>query len=281
MTISNQTSERLFPFYLLLASLTILAVYSSVSAASSLTGVTAICFWILEMGMLTGALLVACPYFNWPERSWNNFALKTTLVAAIASFILAVPSVLLDIAFGIVRLEQVRRLSELDLASCLGAEYGQEVLILFVPCLLIITVVNWFKRAGPFGTSEFGTPKFEVPSVVSEPHSTMHEIQFRPQFWDKLQRRRHGHLLALEAQEHYILVHTTVGTELVHYRFGEAVKELKGREGAQVHRSFWVARSAIRDVIVEGRNSYAILTSGAEVPISRRRKQDALAQFAP
>lgn len=76
-------------------------------------------------------------------------------------------------------------------------------------------------------------------------------------------------LLALEMEDHYVRVHTDLGSDLVLLRMRDAVAELDGLEGAQVHRSWWVARSAVTGTSKDGRNLRLILTSGLEAPVSR------------
>jgi DNA-binding LytR/AlgR family response regulator len=52
-------------------------------------------------------------------------------------------------------------------------------------------------------------------------------------------------------------------------RLGDAVAELEGIEGAQVHRSWWVARDAITDAQRGDGRATLKLRDGAEVPVSR------------
>jgi hypothetical protein len=74
-------------------------------------------------------------------------------------------------------------------------------------------------------------------------------------------------LLAVEAQEHYIKVYTRQGSELLLYRFKDAVKDL-APYGLQVHRSHWVARSAIAGVDCSSRALRLTLRNGQQVPVS-------------
>jgi hypothetical protein len=60
-------------------------------------------------------------------------------------------------------------------------------------------------------------------------------------------RGRAAPIYAVEAQDHYLRVHTGAGTELVLMRFGDALVELDGL-GFQIHRSWWVSKEAIEDV---------------------------------
>jgi hypothetical protein len=82
-------------------------------------------------------------------------------------------------------------------------------------------------------------------------------------------RRREARLFAVEAEDHYLRVHTDAGSELITARFGDALAELAAAKGFRTHRSWWVAADAIEDVKwLRGRGE-ARLKCGLVVPISR------------
>ncbi len=95
-----------------------------------------------------------------------------------------------------------------------------------------------------------------------------------PAFLDRVTEQRRQGLLAIQAQEHYISVHTASGSELILYRFGDALKELAEVPGLQVHRSFWVADGSV--ISYERKNSqlFLKLRNGLEVPVSRSFVRD-------
>ncbi len=77
-------------------------------------------------------------------------------------------------------------------------------------------------------------------------------------------------ILALCAQDHYVQVQLASGNHLVHARFSDAVAMLADEEeGLTVHRSWWVARSAVARVERSGRRMHIVLQTGQEVPVSR------------
>ncbi len=88
-------------------------------------------------------------------------------------------------------------------------------------------------------------------------------------FIDRLPPEIGTDLIALEMEDHYVRAHTALGSELVLMRMRDAVAELDGIEGEQVHRSWWVARGAVADVKREGRNIRLVLDNGIEAPVSR------------
>jgi hypothetical protein len=91
-----------------------------------------------------------------------------------------------------------------------------------------------------------------------------------PKFLARLPERLRGsELWAVEAQDHYLRLHTSAGQDLILMRLTDAIAELEGIEGAQTHRSWWVARAAVTETErAEGR---AILTlkDGSRIPVSR------------
>jgi len=94
-----------------------------------------------------------------------------------------------------------------------------------------------------------------------------------PRFLDRLPPELGSQLLALEMEDHYVRAHTALGSDLVLMRMRDAVAELDGIEGLQVHRSWWVARGAVEDVSREGRNVRLVLSGGLEAPVSRANVQ--------
>lgn len=74
---------------------------------------------------------------------------------------------------------------------------------------------------------------------------------------------------AIVAEDHYLRLWLADGrSPLVLYRFGDAVRELVGVDGLQVHRGSWVAASAVAGAVREGRRWRLLLASGDSVPVS-------------
>ncbi|HEX2817730.1 MAG TPA: LytTR family DNA-binding domain-containing protein [Phenylobacterium sp.] len=80
---------------------------------------------------------------------------------------------------------------------------------------------------------------------------------------------RGGEVWAVEAEDHYLRLHTSKGQDLILMRLSDAIDELEGIEGAQVHRSWWVARDAITEAVRGDGRATLTLKDGAEVPVSR------------
>lgn len=82
-------------------------------------------------------------------------------------------------------------------------------------------------------------------------------------------RRRAARLIAVEAHDHYLRVHTDAGPELITLRFADALAELDRAHGYRVHRSWWVAADAIEAVSWRRGAGEATLTGGLTAPVSR------------
>lgn len=88
-------------------------------------------------------------------------------------------------------------------------------------------------------------------------------------FFDRLPPALGRDLLCLEMEDHYLRVHTTLGNSLILLRLRDAVAELRSVPGAQVHKSWWVARAAVTGA-ERGKSGWElVLTDGRRVPVGR------------
>ncbi|MEL6876610.1 MAG: LytTR family DNA-binding domain-containing protein [Pseudomonadota bacterium] len=76
-------------------------------------------------------------------------------------------------------------------------------------------------------------------------------------------------ILALSVEDHYVHAVAADRREMVLMPLNEAISLMPEGSGQQVHRSWWVARSALRGHKREGRDVRLVLTNGLSVPVSR------------
>lgn len=118
----------------------------------------------------------------------------------------------------------------------------------------------------------------EIPQVtIEEP------LPAPPRFLERLQRLELNgvdDIIAVEAADHYIQVHTLRGKELVHYRFGDALAELRPFDGLQIHRSSWVSDRGVSRLVESGSKPCVVLITGEQLAISASYRQGARARFA-
>ena len=127
----------------------------------------------------------------------------------------------------------------------------------FVLCLPIMAVRALVWRP----------PQIEVETrTLVEPPLPEAEATFRRRL---SARRRVARLIAVEAHDHYLRVHTEAGDELITLRFADALAELTRAHGYQTHRSWWVAADAIEAVAWRRGQGEARLAGGVTAPVSR------------
>ena len=91
-----------------------------------------------------------------------------------------------------------------------------------------------------------------------------------PRFVDRLPLKLKGaEIYAVSAEDHYLRIHTDRGSDLVLMRLADAVGELEGLEGAQTHRSWWVAKSAVTGAERGDGRAVFTLKNGVKAPVSR------------
>jgi DNA-binding LytR/AlgR family response regulator len=109
----------------------------------------------------------------------------------------------------------------------------------------------------------------EVRAATAETHAAPPGAA-PPKFLGRLpQRLRGADLWAVQAEDHYLRLHTSLGQDLILMRLGDAIAELEGIEGAQTHRSWWVARAAVKDAARADGRATLTLEGGIEAPVSR------------
>lgn len=112
-------------------------------------------------------------------------------------------------------------------------------------------------------------PSASEPVVVAAPSMVG---GLAPRFLARIPARLGRDLLALEMEDHYLRVHTRLGSDLILIRMRDAVAELDGLEGLQVHRSWWVARAAVDRIDRDGKTMKLSLVNGLSVTVARDRQ---------
>ena len=135
--------------------------------------------------------------------------------------------------------------------------YGQTVLV----AGMLSAAHAWVARAP--------TPGPPAPAAPPTPKPAARD------FLSRIPGHLGRDLIALQMEDHYVRVHTSAGSALVLIPLRQALAELDAVPGLHVHRSWWVARHAITDVVQDGRNIRLRLVNGLEAPVSRARVAEA------
>ena len=133
-------------------------------------------------------------------------------------------------------------------------ELPQYMLITWVMCLVMSGLAIFLSHRREAAQAAQAAPAAPAP------------VKFLERLPLKL---RGAEIWAVEAEDHYLRLHTSKGQDLILMRLADAVAELEGIEGAQVHRSWWVARDAVADARRGDGRATLTLKDGSEVPVSR------------
>ena len=150
---------------------------------------------------------------------------------------------------------------------CAGSRPGQLPLF-YVESLLLGLVIAFARR----GLRHSVATRIE-PVAAPEASGTI-ELDRATSFL-----RRHAptlagsRLRALQAEDHYLRIHTDGGSVLVLLRMRDAIAELGDGAGWQPHRSFWLAENAGGHATRRGQAWQIMLNTGLIVPVSKSAAQ--------
>jgi DNA-binding LytR/AlgR family response regulator len=101
-----------------------------------------------------------------------------------------------------------------------------------------------------------------------------------PDILTRLKPHNRGALVRLSVEDHYTDVVTTLGHELILLRFADALKELGGTPGLQVHRSHWIAVAHVDKLKRDNGKLFVVMKDGTEIPVSRPNLETVRNRFA-
>lgn len=90
-----------------------------------------------------------------------------------------------------------------------------------------------------------------------------------PRLMERLDPDKRGALIRISGRDHYVDVVTDKGLSTLLLRLSDALAEVVGADGLQVHRSHWVAVSAVVGAEKSRHRHELVLSDGSRVPVSR------------
>lgn len=190
----------------------------------------------------------------------DHSRLPLTVAVAVAGAFAALPTRLV-VAWGV----EGMAVTHVSLAS-LAALYPEVLLI-----GLLVTAVQ--IALGRQAATTVGPPMPVSPPAAVTPAAPFVPPETTP-FLNRLPPALGAELVALQQEDHYLRAHTALGSTLILMRMRDAVAELTDIDGARVHRSWWVARAAVREVVRRERAVSLRLSNGLEAPVARASVPD-------
>jgi hypothetical protein len=252
------------------------AIYLVVAALLSIIGpfntygdpfIWRLCYWLMMLGLFGGTFL---PGSAWALGKVERVAALPlvpgrVLLVAIACVPMTVVVALVDVAAtkllaaliaaqvsGFDDVAMRKSGSALALAHPFAylALYGKVLAISLVSTGLVpLHIIGQHRREG--GDDAAGGPV--RPGVA---------------FFSRLPEAIGTDLVCLRMEDHYLRVTTRGGEALILMRMRDALRELEGIAGLQVHRSWWVATGEIVRLTRKGRRTELAMSNGTQVPVS-------------
>ncbi len=217
-------------------------------------------YWLSNHAMSWGSALFLVNFFNFALKNHIAHALVRMMIGAgvaalpIGAVVLGLNHTIMNVPVHMEKyVENVTTALPVSLALC----------------LIVWLTMNSDEETATSANS-FIHPAARAdnqPSIAPRP-----ALLARPALLDRLPTDKRGPIIRLEVQDHYVLVVTTRGREMVLMRLTDAMREVNPLEGCQVHRSHWVAREGIVKVLRgSGKNGRTTITTidNVEIPVSR------------
>lgn len=99
-------------------------------------------------------------------------------------------------------------------------------------------------------------------------------------FLSRLPSHLGKNLISISVSDHYLEIKTDRGMHLELLSLTKALEELIDYPGLQIHRSYWVAQTAIKKKLWQGSRLFVVLTDGRKLPVSRSYQKN-LMGFKP
>lgn len=189
---------------------------------------------------------------------------------------------------GVVRMGAVAMLAALPMTFVVawtmsvvqpGRSFAPQQLPVLFACVAAVQllIVYAITMTGPTNENvDSGVLLPGVTELVPEPVP----VSFPSALLSKLPAAIGNEVIALETEDHYLRVHTVRGTALILMRMADAVALLAPQLGAQVHRRWWVAESAVEGVHMQDQKLSLCLINNALVPVGRTFSAAVKARFA-
>ncbi|MGB0906518.1 MAG: LytTR family transcriptional regulator DNA-binding domain-containing protein [Maricaulaceae bacterium] len=137
------------------------------------------------------------------------------------------------------------------------------VAFVWIVMALILVLERAFRRRSKKAETTPEDPKHKSVNPLGD-------ISIRSKLRERLPLNlREGGIYALSAEDHYVRVYTSAGEHMLLIRLSDAISEMGEIDGQRPHRSWWIAKSAVKHIKQLGRNGEITLVNDVVVPVSR------------
>ncbi len=202
-------------------------------------------YWVMSVGITVFmwwvfiAVLSHTYWKKWPDRAFPSIIISMTTVFCIVW--IAVGSLILT---GVVPDYSVVTLWDFIRSGILALVFE-----------FVLVALVWPKYLSKKATPEQVTPPDAPPATAQIGDITVDTRS----------------LLTIQAQEHYVLLNCINRNGMTRLSISKAIAQLDGVDGIQVHRSWWVARQAAKQLRREDGKQVLELNTGELIPVSRGR----------
>ncbi len=190
-----------------------------------------------------------------------------TVFSAVVICVSVVLASLWGLTFGVILGADVPRIADFALVIWFNLTFGFLGEVILVTFLLPV-ILRDIKGAHP--TEPFATfVRDTAGSMPFNAHPTPREVEILGH------RFVSEHILHVQAEEHYVRIILVGGqSHLIRGRISDACDALIAVNGKRIHRSHWIAASAVMEWRSD-RAGHAIVTSlGTMVPVARNRQAE-------
>ncbi|MEE9388588.1 MAG: LytTR family DNA-binding domain-containing protein [Paracoccaceae bacterium] len=227
---------------------------------------------VRAIGVLATAIILAIagPFGTFMSMAFSERLLYWGAVVAISAIFVQFVKVFIDIKFS----NQPTWKKALAVSTLLT--------VFLTPVLYFLTIKVNQLRPGYFAPIWlFAVLTFSLTNIVilSQSFLGYNIFKDKPRLYQRLRNSNTKKIYRLSVRDHYVDVYSETGKETILMRFSDALIELDGQLGKQIHRSHWISCDEVHKLKkIKGR-LFVWLKDGSRLPISRSYQQSCLAEF--
>lgn len=242
----------------------------------------------IPLGLLLGLAGPFGSYPAFPTATRYAFWLGLTAAGVVAALAADAVLPLTRLRAGAIRIGTVALLSALPMTFVAawtlslvqpGRFFTPQQLPVLFACVAVVQLLVVYATTITAPPAD-GAEAPDLAPALPEPGAEAIPAAFPSALLSRLPPGIGSDIIALETEDHYLRVHAMGGSALILMRMADAVALLDPRLGAQVHRRWWVAQTAVASVRTEGQKLSLCLSNKTLVPVGRTFSAAARARFA-